>query len=72
MQYAVFGNDKGTFEVFFKAPREANMQKAFEAFTVTKLKKAQRRESVLGKLAKFKEMVKKPIADRQKRKELEL
>ena len=48
------------------------MQKAFEAFTVAKLKKAQRRESVLGKLAKFKEMVKKPIADRQKRKELEL
>ena len=72
VQYAVFGNDKGKFEVFFKAPREANMQKAFEAFTVTKLKKAQRRESVLGKLAKFKEMVKKPIADRQKRKELEL
>ena len=41
VQYAVFGNDKGKFEVFFKAPREANMQKAFEAFTVTKLKKAQ-------------------------------
>lgn len=72
VQYAVYGNDKGKFEVFFKAPREANMQKAFEKFTVTKLKKAQRRESVLGKLAKFKELVKKPIADRQKRKELEL
>ena len=72
VQYAVFGNNKGTYEVFFKAPREANMQAAFKKFTVTKLKKAQRRASVLGKLAKFKEMVKKPIVDRQKRKELEL
>lgn len=72
VQYAVYGNDNGKFEVFFKAPREANMHKAFEKYTVTKLKKAQRRESVLGKLAKFKELVKKPIADREKRKELEL
>lgn len=71
VQYAVYGSGNGKFEVFFKAPREANMQKAFELFTVTKLKKAQRRESVLGKLAKFKELVKKPLMDRQKRREQE-
>ena len=47
------------------------MQKAFEKFTGKKLQKAQR-PSVLAKLAKFKEMVKKPIVDRTKRKEMEL
>ena len=69
--YSVRTNGKGKYQVFFKAPDEANMQKAFEKFTGKKLQKAQR-PSVLAKLAKFKEMVKKPIVDRTKRKEMEL
>ena len=69
--YSVRTNGKGQYQVFFKAPNEANMQTAFEKYAGKKLQKAQR-PSVLAKLAKFKEMVKKPIADRAKRKEMEL
>lgn len=69
--YTAYTNGKGKFQVFFKAPSEANMQAAFEKFAGKKLQRAQR-PSVLAKLAKFKEMVKKPIADREKRKEMEL
>ena len=47
------------------------MQAAFEKFAGKKLKKAQR-PSVLAKLEHFKALVKKPIVDRAKRKEMEL
>ena len=69
--YTAFTNGKGKYQVFFKAPSEANMQAAFEKFAGKKLKKAQR-PSVLAKLAQFKALVKKPVADREKKKEMEL
>lgn len=47
------------------------MNAAFEKYAATKLKKAERRESVLGKLEKFKALVKNAVVDRTKRKELE-
>lgn len=69
--YSVRTNGKGKYQVFFKAPSEANMQAAFEKFAGKKLQKAQR-PSVLAKLEHFQSLVKKPIADREKRKEMEL
>ena len=69
--YTAYTNGKGKFQVFFKAPSEANMQAAFEKFAGTKLQRAQR-PSVLAKLEHFKALVKKPIADRARKKELEL
>ena len=71
VRYTVFETEKGHFQIFFKAPNEANMNAAFEKYAATKLKKAERRESVLGKLEKFKALVKNAVVDRIKRKELE-
>ena len=71
VRYTVFETEKGHFQIFFKAPNEANMNAAFEKYAATKLKKAERRESVLGKLEKFKALVKNAVVDRTKRKELE-
>ena len=69
--YAVYTNGKGKYQVFFKAPNEANMQAAFEKYAGKKLQRAQR-PSALAKLAQFKALVKKPVADREKKKEMEL
>ena len=71
VRYTVFETEKGHFQIFFKAPNEANMNAAFEKYAATKLKKAERRESVLDKLEKFKALVKNAVVDRTKRKELE-
>ena len=71
VRYTVYKTDKGHYQIFFKAPNEANMNAAFQKFTVTKLKKAERRESVLGKLDKFKALVKNAVVDRVRRKERE-
>ena len=53
VRFTVFETEKGHFQIFFKAPNEANMNAAFEKYAATKLKKAERRESVLGKLEKL-------------------
>ena len=71
VRYTVFKTEKGHYQIFFKAPNEANMTAAFQKFTAVKVKKAERRESVLGKLEKFKALVKNAVTDRTRRKELE-
>ena len=69
--YTAYTNGKGKYQVFFKAPSEANMQAAFEKYAGKKLQKAQR-PSVLAKLEHFKTLVKTAVTDRVKKKELEL
>lgn len=71
VRYAVKKKDADHYRIFFKAPNEANMSAAFEKFTALKIRKAERRESVLGKLEKFKALVKNAVTDRTRRKELE-
>lgn len=71
VRYTVYKTDKNHYQIFFKAPNEANMTAAFQKFTAVKVKKAERRESVLGKLEKFKALVKNAVTDRTRRKELE-
>ena len=56
VQYAVYKTAKGQYQIFFKAPSEASMNAAFQKYSKNRLKKEQRRESVLGKLKKFKEL----------------
>ena len=58
------------FLVFFKAQDTGAIEAAMKEYTQNKVRKASR-PSVLAKLAQFKELVKKPIIDREKRKELE-
>ena len=43
------------YQIFFKATSEASMNAAFQQYSKNRLKKEQRRESVLGKLKKFKD-----------------
>ncbi len=50
VQYAVYKTAKGQYQIFFKAPSEASMNAAFQKYSKNRLKKEQRRESVLGKL----------------------
>lgn len=69
--YSVRTNGKGKYQVFFKAPNEANMEAAFKKYAGKKLQKAQR-PSVLAKLEHFKSLVKTAVTDRVKKKELEL
>lgn len=71
VRYTVYKTDKNHYQIFFKAPNEANMNAAFQQFAALKVKKAERRESALGRLDKFKALVKNAIVDRTKRKELE-
>ena len=71
VQYAVYKTAKGQYQIFFKAPSEASMNAAFQKYSKNRLKKEQRRESVLGKLKKFKELVKAPVPNREKRREQE-
>lgn len=71
VQYAVYKTAKGQYQIFFKAPNEASMNAAFQKYSRNRLKKEQRRESVLGKLRKFKELVKAPALNREKRREQE-
>lgn len=71
VRYTVYKTDKNHYQIFFKAPNEANMNAAFQKFAALKVKKAERRESALGRLDKFKALVKNAIVDRTKRKELE-
>lgn len=49
VQYAVYKTAKGQYQIFFKAPSEASMNAAFQKYSKNRLKKEQRRESVLGK-----------------------
>lgn len=71
VRYTVYKTDKNHYQIFFKAPNEANMNAAFQKFAALKVKKAERRESALGRLDKFKALVKNAVVDRTKRKELE-
>lgn len=71
IRYTVKKKDASHYHVFFKAPNQANMNAAFQKFTAIKVRKAERRESVLGKLEKFKALVKNAVTDRTRRKELE-
>ena len=61
---------KTRFLVFFKAQDSSAIEAAFQEYSANKVRKASR-PSVLQKLAHFKELVKKPIIDREKRKERE-
>ena len=62
--------DPPRFLVFFKAQDTGAIEAAMKEYTQNKVRKASR-PSVLAKLAQFKELVKKPIIDREKRKERE-
>ncbi len=62
--------DPPRFLVFYKAQDTGAIEAAFKEYTADKVRKASR-PSVLEKLAKFKELVKKPVIDREKRKERE-
>ena len=59
--------------IFFKARDADALTAAFSEYTQKKVKKADRSErpSVLAKLAQFKELLKKTVVDRSRRKELE-
>lgn len=72
VRYAVYKTEKGQYQIFFKAPSEANMNAAFQKYAKNRLKREEHRESVLGKLKKFKELVKSPLPNREKRRDLEL
>ena len=62
--------DPSKFLIFFKSRDADALTAAFQEYSGKKVKKASR-PSVLQKLAHFKAMVKKPVAAREKRKELE-
>ena len=62
--------DPPRFLVFFKSQDTGAIEAAMAEFTQNKVRKASR-PSVLAKLAQFKELVKKPVIDREKRKERE-
>lgn len=62
--------DPPRFLVFFKSQDTGAIEAAMKEYTQEKIRKASR-PSVLQKLAQFKELVKKPVIDREKRKELE-
>ncbi len=62
--------DPPRFLVFFKAQDTGAIEAAMAEYTQNKVRKASR-PSVLAKLAQFKELVKKPVIDREKRKERE-
>ena len=59
--------------IFFKARDADALTAAFTEYTGKKVKKAEKTErpSVLAKLAQFKELLKNPVVDRSRRKELE-
>ena len=59
--------------IFFKARDADALTAAFTEYTGKKVKKAEKTErpSVLAKLAQFKELLKKTVVDRSRRKELE-
>ena len=59
--------------IFFKGRDADALTAAFSEYTQKKVKKADRSErpSVLEKLAQFKELLKKTVVDRSRRKELE-
>lgn len=61
---------KTRYLVFFKSQDSGAIEAAFKEYSANKVRKASR-PSVLEKLARFKELVKKPIIDREKRKERE-
>ena len=62
--------DPPRFLVFYKAHDTGAIEAAFKEYTRNKVHKAAR-PSVLQKLAQFKALVKKPVIDREKRKERE-
>ena len=62
--------DPPRFLVFFKSQDSGAIEAAMSEYTQSKVRKASR-PSVLQKLARFKELVKKPVIDREKRKERE-
>ena len=62
--------DPPRFMVFFKAQDTGAIEAAMSEYSQAKVRKASR-PSVLQKLARFKALVKKPVIDREKRKERE-
>ena len=62
--------DPPRFLVFFKSQDSGAIEAAMSEYTQSKVRKASR-PSVLQKLVRFKELVKKPVIDREKRKERE-
>ena len=72
VQYAVYKTAKGQYQIFFKAPSEASMNARLpEVFQEPAEKGSSAGRSVLGKLKKFKELVKAPVPNREKRREQE-
>ena len=61
-------HDPPRFLIFFKSRDADALTAAMQEYAGRKVKKAQR-PSVLQKLAKFKAMVKKPVVDRENRRE---
>lgn len=66
--FKVKGQNK--YMVFFKGQDQDAMTAAFEAYTAKVMQK-DKKPSVLAKLAKFKELIKSPVADKTRKKELE-
>ena len=62
--------DQDRYLVFFKAQDMDAMTAAFQEYTAKMVKKKDR-PSVLAALARFRAMVKAPVANREKKKELE-
>ena len=65
-----YASERPRFLIFFKAQDTGAIEAAMNEYSQKKIQ-INPRSSVLEKLAKFKELVKKPVIDREKRKELE-
>lgn len=63
-------SEKPRFLIFFKAQDTGAIEAAMNEYAQKKLQ-INPRPSILKKLAKFKELLKKPVVDREKRKERE-
>lgn len=66
------GAEPPKFLIFFKARDADALTAAFKEYTQKQIRKQERRErpSVLEKLAAFKDLVKKPVVDKEKQKEI--
>lgn len=66
------GAEPPKFLIFFKARDADALTAAFKEYTQKQIRKQERREcpSLLEKLAAFKELVKKPVVGKEKKKEI--
>ncbi len=66
------GAEPPKFLIFFKAKDADALTAAFKEYTQKQIRKRERQErpSVLEKLAAFKELVKKPVVGKEKKKEI--